>query len=106
MLIRYNTEHAVLDTFKLLVQAVCDGSTEFNINAGIGNKEIHISCICNNPKHVGILLGKSYNRNGIQYNTPTKQAIIRILQVIAKRTGYDNVTVNFEDNTKQSLEVK
>lgn len=98
MFIRHNTIDAVVDTLRVLIQAICDGSdlNQYIIKAGKGSNDLHIGLYCRQPEHVGLLVGKRLN--GV--SAPTKKAMLRILHVIARRNGLDNVTLKIEDTSK------
>lgn len=96
MIVRHSTPDAVVDSFRCIAEMICDGSTDFQIRAGKGDNGINISCYCTNPAHVGMLLGKRHE--GV--STPTKKAILRILQAIARRNNVCGVTLKIEDTTK------
>jgi len=103
MTIRHNTVHAVVDTFKQIVDGLLCGNGTPIIKSGIVEEAKIISIHCyTQPEQVGILLGR--NEYGIK--TPTKLAIMRILKHIAFLNGIHDVQLRVEDFSKMPPEVK
>ncbi|MCK4500266.1 hypothetical protein KAU11_07200 [Candidatus Babeliales bacterium] len=87
---------AIVDLFKILVSSLLGGSTKFIVLARHDKVDnlLKLNCYCD-PKEVGALLGRESG-----FIAPTKQAMIRILSVVAYKSGVNRVEINIDDFRK------
>jgi len=88
---------AVVDLFKILVSSLLNGNTKFLLTSRHAkeDKALFITCYCE-PKDVGALLGRQESG----FITPTKWAILRVLNIVAYHAGLNSVSIQIDDFTK------
>jgi hypothetical protein len=107
--IRHNKPQAIIDTLKVIVDAVCQGDSGQIIKAGIyKHKNVLGIELYLRDKYVGRIIGMQKKIDGIPIGiqAPMKDAILKILNTIGYFSGINSVDLWVASLDKYSSEQK